>query len=651
MLYGQKHNFVGGIEVKRTRFLKTNLLLLILDIIIVASSQVAATLLRCLDDTSIISFDTYAEILLWRLPYLVIFSVAIYFLCSLYTTIWSFGGIYDFIKVALAVTLANLLSFFVDNLLFGCIVTTPLEATRLPFSVYVMAWFINMLLVAVLRSFVVLKARYSSEKIKNSANAKRLMIVGAGQMGTIMINELEHNNFRYGKPIVAVDDDVKKLRGRIKGIPIMGRTADIPEVAKRYNIDEIIICIPSATIEKQRKVIEIAMKSGCELKISPSVHEMAQQSFKMSELKNVEVTDLLSRPEVKLDREVCQYLIGQTVLITGGGGSIGSELCRQVALYDPKTIVIFDVYENNAYDLMNELKSRYPDLDVQVRIGSVREIDSLEVVFEEFRPSVVFHAAAHKHVPLMEDTPCQAVKNNVFGTYNTALCADKYGVKKFVLLSTDKAVNPTNVMGATKRITEIIIQYMSTRSKTCFAAVRFGNVLGSNGSVIPLFKHQIKNGGPVTVTHPDITRYFMTIPEAAQLVVQAGGLANGGEIFVLDMGEPVKIYDLAKNLIRLSGYEPDVDIKIEFTGLRPGEKMYEELSMDEENEGRIKTKNNKIFITKPFNMDYDKFYADMLKLKECDNSTVRGLIKAIVPNYTNPNETKISDENKAEVTV
>ncbi len=621
--------------MKRVRFLRTNLLLLILDIIVIAASQFVSMWLRGLDDYSTAFFGTYSEILCWRLPYLLIFSVAVYFLFSLYTTIWSFAGIYDFIRVAAAVTIANILSFVVDSLLFGHIITSDIG--RLPLSVYIMSWFINMLLVAFARLFIVLKSRYSTEKIKNASRAKRLMIVGAGQMGTIMINELEHNDFKYGKPVVAVDDDVKKLRGRIKGIPIMGRTADIVEVAKKYNIDEIIICIPSATIEKQRKVIEIAMKTGCELKISPSVHEMAQKSFKVSALKNVEVTDLLSRPEVKLDREVCQYLIGQTVLITGGGGSIGSELCRQVALYEPKTIVIFDVYENNAYDLMNELKARYPELDVHVRIGSVREIDSLEVVFEEFHPSVVFHAAAHKHVPLMEDTPCQAVKNNVFGTYNTALCADKYGVKKFVLLSTDKAVNPTNVMGATKRITELIIQYMSTKSKTCFAAVRFGNVLGSNGSVIPLFKRQIKNGGPVTVTHPDITRYFMTIPEAAQLVVQAGGVANGGEIFVLDMGEPVKIYDLAKNLIRLSGYEPDVDIKIEFTGLRPGEKMYEELSMSEENEGRIKTKNNKIFITKPFNMDYDEFYEKMLELKNCDNSNVRNLIKDIVPNYTNPN--------------
>ena len=630
--------------MKRTRFLKTNILLLILDIVIVAASQFVSVWLRGMDDNTVNIFENYLEILLWRLPYFIIFSVAVYFLFSLYTTIWSFGGIYDFIKVAGAVTLANLLAFVVDHLFFGFVVGADL--IRLPLSVYVMAWFINMLLVAAMRSFIVLKSRYSSEKIKNAASAKRLMIVGAGQMGTIMINELEHNNFKYGKPVVAVDDDVKKLRGRIKGIPIMGRTTDIPEVAKRYNIDEIIICIPSATIEKQRKVIEIAMKSGCELKISPSVHEMTQHSFKVSALKNVEVTDLLSRPEVKLDKEVCQYLMGQTVLVTGGGGSIGSELCRQVALYEPKSIVIFDVYENNAYDLMNELKVRYSDVDVYVRVGSVREIDSLEAVFEEFKPSVVFHAAAHKHVPLMEDTPCQAVRNNVFGTYNTALCADKYGVKKFVLLSTDKAVNPTNVMGATKRITELIIQYMSTKSKTCFAAVRFGNVLGSNGSVIPLFKRQIKNGGPVTVTHPDITRYFMTIPEAAQLVVQAGGVANGGEIFVLDMGEPVKIYDLAKNLIRLSGYEPDVDIKIEFTGLRPGEKMYEELSMSEENEGRIKTKNNKIFITKPFNMDYDEFYENMLKLKECDNSNARDLIKRIVPNYTSP-----ADSKREEVTI
>lgn len=622
--------------MKRTRFLKTNVILLIIDIIMITVSQFFSMWLRGMDDNVKNIFADYMEILLWRLPYFIIVSIVIYFFFSMYTTIWSFGGIYDFIKVAYAVVLANVVAAVLDHLVFGHI--SPTMLSRLPLSVYILTCFINMALVAMMRSFIVLKSRYSSEKIKNAAKAKRLMIVGAGQMGTIMINELEHNNFRYGRPVVAVDDDVKKLRGKIKGIPIMGRTADIADVAKRYNIDEIIICIPSATIEKQRKVIEIAMKTGCELKISPSVHEMAQNSFKVSELKNVEVTDLLSRPEVKLDKEVCQYLTGQTVLVTGGGGSIGSELCRQVALYDPKCIVIFDVYENNAYDLMNELKAKYPEVNVHVRVGSVREIDSLEVVFEEFNPSVVFHAAAHKHVPLMEDTPCQAVRNNVFGTYNTALCADKYGVKKFVLLSTDKAVNPTNVMGATKRITELIIQYMSTKSKTCFAAVRFGNVLGSNGSVIPLFKRQIKNGGPVTVTHPDITRYFMTIPEAAQLVVQAGGVANGGEIFVLDMGEPVKIYDLAKNLIRLSGFEPDVDIKIEFTGLRPGEKMYEELSMSEENEGRIKTKNNKIFITKPFKMDYNEFYNNMLRLNECDNSNVRELIKEIVPNYTSPEE-------------
>ncbi|MBR5272694.1 MAG: polysaccharide biosynthesis protein [Clostridia bacterium] len=616
--------------MKKSRVIK-RLILLVSDIAVVAVSAFVAMWLRYLDVAEI-DVGTYIDMLFYRLPYLILFSVAAYFLASFYSTIWSFSGIYDFVKMATAVTMANLVALVVDLIVFGAAIDW--SVSRLPISVYMLAWFINMLLIAISRVLIVIKNRYSRDRLKNFSTAKRLMIVGAGQMGTIMINELEHNDFRYGKPIVAVDDSSSKFHGRIKGVPIAGKTTDIPEVARKYEIDEIIICMPSATIEKQRKVIEIAMKTGCELKISPSVHEMAQNSFKMSSLKNVEVTDLLSRPEVKLDKEICQYLLGQVVLITGGGGSIGSELCRQVALYDPKSIVIFDVYENNAYDLMNELKARYPEVDVQVRVGSVRELDTLETVFEEFKPSVVFHAAAHKHVPLMEDTPCQAVRNNVFGTYNTALCADKYGVKKFVLLSTDKAVNPTNVMGATKRITELIIQYMSTKSKTCFAAVRFGNVLGSNGSVIPLFKRQIKNGGPVTVTHPDITRYFMTIPEAAQLVVQAGGVANGGEIFVLDMGEPVKIYDLAKNLIKLSGYEPDVDIKIEFTGLRPGEKMYEELSMDEENEGRIKTKNNKIFITKPFNMDYDEFYQKMLRLKTCDNSNVRELIKDIVPNYT-----------------
>jgi FlaA1/EpsC-like NDP-sugar epimerase len=375
------------------------------------------------------------------------------------------------------------------------------------------------------------------------------------------------------------------------------------------------------------------METGAKVKISPTVEDMLEDGGKRK-VRNVDITDLLSRDEVTLDKKVCRYLIGKTVLVTGGGGSIGSEICRQVARYDPKCIVIFDIYENCAYELQNDLVDKYGDvIDINVRIGSVRDMDRLREVFEEFKPDVVFHAAAHKHVPLMEDSPCEAVKNNVFGTYNVALVADEFKVPKMVILSTDKAVNPTNVMGCTKRITEIIVQYMNDKSEnTEYAAVRFGNVLGSHGSVIPIFKKQIEEGGPVKVTHPDITRYFMTIPEAAQLVCQAGGLAKGGEVFVLDMGEPVKIMDLAENLIRLSGFTVD-EIGIEITGLRPGEKLYEELAMESEMETREKTANEKIYVTQPMDIN-DKDFAAMLdSLNDVSDENVREKLMAIVPNY------------------
>ena len=465
---------------------------------------------------------------------------------------------------------------------------------------------------------------------------KRIMIIGAGDMGNAVLFEMGLSNYKSGTPVVIVDDDVAKKNMRIRGVPVAGKIADIPQLVQKYDVNEIIYCIPTAAPERRKEIFEIAMSTGCTLKRAPNLDELgAEGKVNVDKIKRVDVLDLLSRPEIKLDPDVCKYVTGETVLVTGGGGSIGSELCRQIARYSPERIVIFDIYENNAFTLKNSLDRQYHGApQVEIRIGSVRELRRLKEIFEEFHPSSVFHAAAHKHVPLMEDSPYEAVKNNILGTYNTAFCANEYGVNNFVLLSTDKAVNPTNVMGATKRVCEIVVQYFSKISKgTKFAAVRFGNVLGSHGSVIPIFKEQLEQGGPITVTHPDITRYFMTIPEASQLVVQAGGLAKGGEIFVLDMGEPVKIVTLAENLIRLSGFEPYKDIEIQFTGLRPGEKLYEELSLEEELDERKKTGNDKIFVTKPLEIDDEQLERDIKAIADLQPEEVRTYLKRLVPNY------------------
>ena len=465
---------------------------------------------------------------------------------------------------------------------------------------------------------------------------KRIMIIGAGDMGNAVLFEMGLSNYKSGTPVVIVDDDVAKKNMRIRGVPVAGKIADIPQLVQKYDVNEIIYCIPTAAPERRKEIFEIAMSTGCTLKRAPNHDELgAEGKVNVDKIKRVDVLDLLSRPEIKLDPDVCKYVTGETVLVTGGGGSIGSELCRQIARYSPERIVIFDIYENNAFTLKNSLDRQYHGApQVEIRIGSVRELRRLKEIFEEFHPSSVFHAAAHKHVPLMEDSPYEAVKNNILGSYNTAFCANEYGVKNFVLLSTDKAVNPTNVMGATKRVCEIVVHHFCKISKgTKFAAVRFGNVLGSNGSVIPIFKEQLEQGGPITVTHPDITRYFMTIPEASQLVVQAGGLAKGGEIFVLDMGEPVKIVSLAENLIKLSGFEPYKDIEIQFTGLRPGEKLYEELSLEEELDERKKTGNDKIFVTKPLEIDDEQLEKDIKAIGDLQPEEVRAYLKRLVPNY------------------
>ena len=483
---------------------------------------------------------------------------------------------------------------------------------------------------------------------KYSADQKRVMVVGAGSAGTMIINEiLSRRELKYN-PIVLIDDDRDKLGRRISGIKIEGNRHDIPYIAKEQEIDLILIAIPSLDNKNKAEIIDICKETNCKLKIIPGMYEIINGDATVSRIKDVDLEDLLGRDPIQLDnRGIAEYIEGKTILVTGGGGSIGSELCRQIAVFNPKKLIIFDIYENNAYDIQNELKDSFPDLELKVLIGSIRDRNRLHEIFTKNNIDVVFHAAAHKHVPLMEDSPKEAIKNNVFGTLNLALEASEAKIDRFVMISTDKAVNPTNIMGATKRLCEMIIQAVNKESETEFVAVRFGNVLGSNGSVIPLFKRQIANGGPVTVTHKKIIRYFMLIPEAAQLVLQAGAFAKGGEIFVLDMGKPVKIYDLACDLIRLSGLEPNRDIKIVFTGLRPGEKLYEELLMSEE--GLEDTVHKKIHVGKPTFEDMNSLtikLEQLRKLLEVDDiKELKRQMQLIVPTYHYKNEDEVAAEN------
>ena len=491
------------------------------------------------------------------------------------------------------------------------------------------------------------------EKInKNQDNkANNLLIIGAG-MGAREIIIAIKNNMRDKYNIVGIiDDDISKINHYILGVKVLGTRYDIPKIAKEKNVDLIFFAINKIDAISRRKILEICQETGVKTRVLPTTEEVITKHGAMNSLRDVQIEDLLGREPVHLDNKNINSLIkNKTVLVTGGGGSIGSELCRQIVKYDPKRLVILDIYENNLYDIEMELRAEYPKLNLEAIVASVRDKARLNNVFETYKPEIVFHAAAHKHVPLMEKSPLEAIKNNVFGTHNVVNCADEYGVEKFVLISTDKAVNPTNIMGASKRVCEMIVQAKNKVSNTEYAAVRFGNVLGSNGSVIPLFKKQIERGGPVTVTHKDITRFFMTIPEAVQLILQAVTYAKGGEIFVLDMGEPVKIYDLAVSLIKLLGYEPNVDIPIEITGLRPGEKLYEEILMSEE--GLTSTKHNKIFITEPMSITMDELeeklekLKELLKLEKDENSEVKRYIKEIVPTFKEPEEVNNKGKEK-----
>lgn len=561
--------------------------------------------------------------------------VAVYAAFRFYSNLWKYATIEDIYKIVVADTIVFALLFAAHNLFIARYVSYSL-----PKRLLMVAWFADIIFFVFSRSGYRIVKRFFialEHILTRKAGCKRVLVVGAGYAGYNVIRSILNGEAGYENrtPVIIVDDDEAKNNTNIMGIRITHNCANIERLAKDYEIEEIIVAVPSASNVQIKRIMDFCTKTDCELKMIPPMSDISDGTYKA--LRDVDITDLLFRDEIKLDvKSISGYLQGKTVLVTGGGGSIGSELCRQIVQFKPKRLVIFDVYENNAYELMNDLKNRYGDsIDIQVYVGTVRDMGCMERAFELLKPEVVFHAAAHKHVPLMEDVPQEAVKNNVFGTLNVAKCADKYGVERFVLLSTDKAVNPANVMGATKRITELIIQEMASRSETKFMAVRFGNVLGSNGSVIPLFQKQISEGGPVTVTHKDMIRFFMTIPEASRLVLQAAGLGKSGSIFVLDMGEPVKIDDLARNLIRLSGFIPDKDINIVYTGLRPGEKLYEELIMDEEKDGLKMVYKNKIFVAKPVEMDYDSFDLQLKRLYDAAYNApdrVVDIIKEIVPN-------------------
>lgn len=558
------------------------------------------------------------------LPY-TIMSLLIFWLFRLYNSLWQYASIAEVYRIAEACIIVEVVHFL-SNKIMG---------NMLPRSCYFNAAIYLIIAICASR-FMYRMIRTVLNKYRNIKTSNNVMIIGAGEATNVIMREIQNSSYLANSNIACIiDDDRRKVGKYIRGVKVIGTRDKIKEAAKLYDIDEIIFAIPSASNEVKRDILNICKETDCTLKILPGVYQMVDGEINVNSIRNVDVLDLLGRDPIEVDIEsIMGYVKDKVIMVTGGGGSIGSELCRQLVSHKPKQLIIFDIYENNAYDIQQELKINYPDANVVTLIGSIRNVSRLESVFAQYKPDIVYHAAAHKHVPLMEVSPDEAVKNNVVGTWNVARMADKYGVKKFVMISTDKAVNPTNVMGATKRICEMIVQTYNEISKTDFVAVRFGNVLGSNGSVIPLFKRQIEAGGPVTVTDPNIIRYFMTIPEAVSLVLQAGAYAKGGEIFILDMGEPVKIDDLAKNLIRLSGYTLGVDMEIKYTGLRPGEKLYEELLMKEE--GLQETDNKLIHIGKPIEFDKENFFDNLEKLKEeaySETGNIRELIKEVVPTY------------------
>ena len=609
-----------GLDVHIT---KRTALLLLLDIIATYLSYWLASILTNVKGEVFVNNEIY-----FVLGILAFINVVVLVTFRLYNNLWEYASIDEVIQIVGATVLGTL----------GGAVFLWIIGTRLPIRVFVVSCFLLIFFMGGIR-FVFRFMRQKGRAIASSqrtCDRPRTLVVGAGETGSLAIGRMASKDpLMPGIPIVATDDDPAKRGQRIHGVKVSGGTPDIVDLVDRYDIEQIVVAIPSSTPEERKRIYGECTKTDCRLRTLPNVRALSLDEIGDVSLRDVDVADLLGREEVVLNtRAVSGYIAGETVLVTGGGGSIGSELCRQLCTVAPARIVIFDIYENDAYMLRNELLSEYDDIDIIIEIGNVCDKERVNEVFAKYRPGAVFHAAAHKHVPLMEHCPREAVHNNVFGTLNAVRAADAYGAARFIFISTDKAVNPTSVMGATKRMGEMIVQYYARTSKTIFTAVRFGNVLGSNGSVIPVFQRQIAAGGPVTVTHPDIERFFMTIPEASRLVIQAGGMAHGGEIFILDMGEPVKIVDLAKGLIQLQGLTPDVDIKIEFTGLREGEKMYEELLMDEES--TLPTDNQSIMISTGQEISYDQVASKLDELESAlsatDGEAIRMLEQA-VPTY------------------
>lgn len=604
------------------------MLLVFADIMIVLVSYFMALMLRFDFVFSSIPQE-YLICYMWSMPFWVISTVVVFYLCKLYHSIWRLASVAE-LQMSLTAYMILAIVYSIGMLFMHM---------KMPRSYYFIGFVLSFCMTTGIRFSYRLLRFYANSCADFGDNKKhdRVMIIGAGSAGQELIKEMINSNKIHTQVVCIIDDNPDKNGRVLEGIPIVGNRYTIPEMVRKYEVNRIIYAIPTVHGEDRKEILNICKDTGCRLQTVPGVYQLVNGEVSVSKLRNVEITDLLGRAQVQVNMdEIFSSIKGKTLLVTGGGGSIGSELCRQIAAAGPKQLIIFDMYENNAYEIQQELKRKYGSkLNLTVLIGSVRNTNRVRDIMQTYRPDAVFHAAAHKHVPLMEDSPNEAIKNNVMGTYKTAVAAARAGVKKFVLISTDKAVNPTNIMGASKRLCEMVVQMMNRQCpNTDFVAVRFGNVLGSNGSVIPLFKKQIEAGGPVTVTDKNIIRYFMTIPEAVSLVLQAAHYAKGGEIFILDMGEPVRIDDMARNLIRLSGYTPDVDIKIEYTGLRPGEKLFEELLMAEE--GMQETANKLIHIGKPIEMDDVTFKKKLRQLDEAafqESDKIKEIVAQVVPTY------------------
>ena len=625
-----------------------SLFIMIYDFITIAVSYLFGLLLRFDFNFTAIPQSYLSAYYKLIIPFALL-SIAIYWFFKMYNSVWRFASYTELKNTLIATTICGITNLVVCRV-FGA---------RMPWSFHIIGYVMQLIFAVAIR-FIYRFGLLIKNGKRNSKNRTNVMLIGAGDAGLTILRDINKNIESTSKVVCIIDDNDNKIGRFIEGVPVVGNRDDILTYVEKYDIKQIYYAIPSANNTQKRDILAICKETNCEIKVLPGIQQLVKGDVSVSMMKNVAIEDLLGRDVVKVNNEeILNHLTGKVILVTGGGGSIGSELCRQIAKNNPKQLIIFDIYENNAYEIQNELKRNYSELNLVTLIGSVRDSRRVDGVFAKYKPDIVFHAAAHKHVPLMEDSPCESVKNNTIGTFKVAYAAVKYGTKRFVLISTDKAVTPTNIMGASKRMCEMVIQTFDKliknkttdklsvvedcfsevsskqlENKTEFVAVRFGNVLGSNGSVIPLFKKQIEMGGPVTVTHQDIIRYFMTIPEAVSLVLQAGVYAKGGEIFVLDMGEPVKIDTLARNLIKLSGFEPDKDIKIVYTGLRPGEKLYEEKLMDAE--GNTKTNNDLIYIGKPLEIDEDKFLSQLKQLYEVANNNdgnIFDLVSEVVTTY------------------